>query len=471
MASKRPHPTGWLLRWREPSAADPGRRLQRSWVCAEAEARAEVYREEAEQAERAGGPGCPPDRRPGPGRAGVDAEVAALLAEHGLRGVAVHYLRELRTIREKRPDTVEEVRSTLRRFLRWVSADLGEHRGSRVDPQQLSMAMLGRWWTWMLSADRVVVARVKRGAVEYDRTYIGPLARSSAYKDWTTVVAFWRWAAQVEEFHGAVPTCPTERLRKPYRDSSKEVAARRPVVAASWEQAAGCVAQVPDWVRPLIILCYYTGLRVGQARELTWDDVHLDGHFAHRHGGPLLWVGQGKTPAEGDGRFLPVHPALAAWLRERRSTVSGLDALPGDLRRTGTAAYRARVAGLAEGRIAWEVGDQNVALQLRRAWVAAGVPGAVWEKRTAHAFRKALRTNVVNASTEPGARTWQAAERLIGHALPGELDTYQSDSVLMPTMRRLVESIPRWEEAACTGAAQVIPFPAPDASGDLEALG
>lgn len=207
------------------------------------------------------------------------------------------------------------------------------------------------------------------------------LERSSAYKEWTTIVAFWRWAAQVEEFGGAVPMCPTERLRKSDRDPNKKAPARGPVVAASWEQAARCIAAATDWVRPLAILCYYTGLRVGQARSLTWDHVHLDVPCAKENGGPVLWVGQGKTPAEADGRFLPLHPSLAGWLRQRRGEVPTVEALSRDLRRTDTAAYKARAAGLAEGRIAWEGGNQNLSLQFCRAWKKAEVPAAVWELR------------------------------------------------------------------------------------------
>src|SRR4051812_4661566 len=83
MASKRPHPNGSLIRWREPTPSDPRLRTQRSWVCSDSDAQAEVYREEAERAEQAGEGWCPPDRRPRPGRTGVGGEVAVMVAEHG----------------------------------------------------------------------------------------------------------------------------------------------------------------------------------------------------------------------------------------------------------------------------------------------------------------------------------------------------------------------------------------------------
>jgi integrase len=322
----------------------------------------------------------------------------------------------------------------------------------------------------MNSPDRVCVVRVRRRNREYDRVYKGALKRTSAYKEWTSIVAFWRWAADVEEFGGAVPRCPASRLRRPYRDPSKDASARRRVVAASWPEAAACVAGVASWVQPLAVLCYYTGLRVKQARGLTWEDVHFNDRFAREHGGPVLWVGHGKTEAESEGRFMPLHPALVAWLRERRSSRPSLDELSRDLRRTDSAAYKARAAGLAEGRIAWEVGDQNVSLQLSRAWKEAGVPEVVWARRTCHAFRKALRTNIMDASTEPGAKAWQAAERLIGHVLPGQVDIYQSDRVLMPHMRKLVESIPAWTEAAQAHSRKVIPMTQVYEEEDLEAL-
>lgn len=469
MASKRPHPNGWLIRWREPSEADPRVAVQRSWVCGESEARAEVHREEAERAEDGSLPWVPPDRRPRPGRPGVEAEVNALLAQHGLRGAAAHYTKDLRGI-ERRPGTIVEVRHSLRSFLRWLTGHLGQQPGSRIAPNMLSVSLLHNWWDWMTAKDRVCVVHVRRKNREYDRIYKGPLKRSSAYKEWTSIVAFWRWAAAVDEFGGAIPRCPVDRLKRPYRDPSRDAGARRRVVAASWPQAGACVAAVADWVQPLAILCYYTGLRVKQARALTWDDVHFNDRFAKEHGGPVLWVGYGKTEAQSDGRFMPLHPALVAWLRERRLSRPSLDELSRDLRRTDSAAYKARAAGLAEGRIAWEVGDQNVSLQLSRAWKEADVDPTVWERRTCHAFRKALRTNIMDATTEPGAKAWQAAERLIGHALPGQLDIYQSDRVLMPHMRKLVESIPSWEAAAEEHGRKVIPMAPVYDEEDMQAL-
>jgi len=374
-------------------------------------------------------------------------------------------------MRERRPGTVAEVLRSLRCFLRWARGELGIAPGARIDPGVLCLPLYQEWWSWMLAEDRVTRVRVKRGDCTYERSYIGPLKRSSAYKEWTTLVAFWRWAAQVDEFGGVVPMCPTERLRKPYRDPNKVRAARRPVLAPTWEEAARCVREVPLWVRPLAVLAYYTGLRVGQARGLTWEDVHLDDYWAKRCGGPVIWVGQGKTPQEGDGRFLPVHSALVAWLRRRRLSPGAIDDLPGDLRRTGTKAYAARVAGLAEGRIAWEVGAQNLSAQLGQSWVRAGVDAEVWRGRTAHAFRKALRTNIMEAQDVPGERVWQAAERLIGHALPGQIDTYQGDRVLMPTMRRLIETIPPWESAAHGPTGTLIRLPSLVEPEDWEALG
>lgn len=261
-----------------------------------------------------------------------------------------------------------------------------------------------------------------------------------------------------------MPPCPTERLRRAYKDP-KASSVRPPAAAPTCAEAARCVAVCAPWVRPLAILLYYTGLRVGQARSLTWDQVFLDGPRARDNGGPVLWIGGGKTRAESDGRFLPIHPALADWLRARRANPGSPDYLHRDLRRSQTKAGRERLAAFEAGRIAWEVADQNVSLQMTRAWKAASVDPAVWANRPDHAFRKALRTNVMERSTEPGAKAWQAAERLLGHKLPGQLDTYQSDRVLMPTMRALIGALPRWEEAA------LVVVGADDSVGDAADLG
>jgi integrase len=215
----------------------------------------------------------------------------------------------------------------------------------------------------------------------------------------------------------------------------------------------------------------YTGLRVQQAGGVVWTDVHLDDVHVRRHGGPVLWVGHGKTKAEHFGRFLPLHPALVAWLRDRSDGPGTVQDLGRDLRRTESKAYNARTKGLADRRVAWEVGDQNVSLQLSKAWEKAGVAPAAWRGRTAHAFRKAVRTNIME-NAEPGARTWPAAETLLGHDLPGQVDVYQAERALMPTMRQLIERIPAWEEAARSRQGKVVQMsPRSTYREDLEALG
>ncbi len=168
-----------------------------------------------------------------------------------------------------------------------------------------------------------------------------------------------------------------------------------------------------------------------------------------------------------------MHPGLARWLRERRRSPVRPESLCRDLRRTQTKAGIARVASFEAGRLAWEVGDQNLSLQMNRAWKKAGIPEEVWKRRPDHAFRKALRTNTMCSTTEPGARAWQAGERLLGHALPGQIDTYQSDRALMPLMRALVGVIPRWEVAALMPlpAGDNAPVVDDDVDEDIAALG
>lgn len=83
--------------------------------------------------------------------------------------------------------------------------------------------------------------------------------------------------------------------------------------------------------------------------------------------------------------------------------------------------------------------------QGRRARERLGTPHCA---RLPHAFRMALPTNIMDASSEPGAKGWPAAEWLIGPALPGEVDIYRGDRRLMPLMRLLAETIPAWEKAA-----------------------
>ena len=66
----------------------------------------------------------------------------------------------------------------------------------------------------------------------------------------------------------------------------------------------------------LYTLLAFTGLRIGEARWLTWDDVELDvdgkGGFIHVRAKPGEW-----RPKDGDDRKVPLHPRVAGMLAAR----------------------------------------------------------------------------------------------------------------------------------------------------------
>ncbi len=66
----------------------------------------------------------------------------------------------------------------------------------------------------------------------------------------------------------------------------------------------------------LFTLLAFTGLRIGEARWLTWNDVELDadsrGGFLHVRAKPGAW-----RPKDGDDRKIPLHPRVAQMLAAR----------------------------------------------------------------------------------------------------------------------------------------------------------
>ena len=46
----------------------------------------------------------------------------------------------------------------------------------------------------------------------------------------------------------------------------------------------------------------FTGMRIGELKQLTWEDVDLDHNVIHVHRG-----GSGGKPKDKEDRFIPVH--------------------------------------------------------------------------------------------------------------------------------------------------------------------
>lgn len=130
-------------------------------------------------------------------------------------------------------------------------------------------------------------------------------SHSTLKKKWVIVGQFFGWLVRT----GQISSNPA-RVPLPRRTDEPHEALR-----ISREQIAAIIEHADDRYRLVIQFAAYTGLRAGEQRALTWDDVDLDAGIvrvtrAVKHGG---YVGPPKT--KGGKRTVPLAPDLIAELR------------------------------------------------------------------------------------------------------------------------------------------------------------
>lgn len=145
-------------------------------------------------------------------------------------------------------------------------------------------------------------------------------------------------------------------------------------------------------IADLVSLLTATGLRIGEALALHWQDVDLDAHTLAVHGTVLRARGEGlmiksTTKSAAGQRILELPTWADAMLRRRRAAASGELIFPSPI----TGGLRDR---------------SNVGRALRHTFARAGYPGL-----TSHVFRKSVATLMSDA----GLSSRAAADQL-GHA-------------------------------------------------------
>ena len=130
----------------------------------------------------------------------------------------------------------------------------------------------------------------------------------------------------------------------------------------------------------LFELLSFTGLRIGEARWLTWRDVDLHedgaGGLLHVRAKPGEW-----QPKDGDDRSIPLHPRVARMLARRpRRHRFVFTAQPSD-------AYPAG---------GHQVSDRRVLVSLKRILKRLGIAAG-----TVHSFRRFFVTHCADAGVEP----------------------------------------------------------------------
>jgi len=202
---------------------------------------------------------------------------------------------------------------------------------------------------------------------------------------------------------GEVATNPTEGLRLP------AVRGRRERIA-SVAEAAALLDALPEASRPVWATFFYAGLRVGEARALTCDDLDLPGGLIRVRATWDRYEREQLPKSEAARRDVPIPETLARYLREH-------------LLRTG------RRRGLLFGRTEHEpFSDYLVYKGARRAWARAGHDRIIpHEARHTYASlmieaaaRSGENVNVKALSEYMGHSSIAITYDRYGHLLPGD---------------------------------------------------
>ncbi len=168
---------------------------------------------------------------------------------------------------------------------------------------------------------------------------------------------------------------PVKEVKRPSeRDGEREV-------YISFEDFSRLVGYLPAWLRPIIQTLYFTGMRRGEALEMTWTNVDLEARIIG------LFSDQTK---EGRRKRIPVHRVLVPIL-----------ARSGKLR----SIHCERVFMTARGKPPCED-------SLRKPWKQALESAGLDTGITIHDLRHVWSTNAMRSGMDP-----RISETIMGHAL------------------------------------------------------
>lgn len=255
-----------------------------------------------------------------------------------------------------------------------------------ADASHMSRTMLMDYLAW-LQAETGRHGRTRE--LSTARRYLG------------TVELMWAWAEEWAEEHGWASVPRARRVSQDIR-----LAATTWRAAATWEDMQRCIAAAGGWLRDLMIVMYYTGLRVDQGLRLRRADLDLGRGVLHVRGE------LGKTTQEQEGRAVPMSAHFVAWARDLALVDGGWLVACDRLTRTP----RPRDA--------------------EAAWERSGVRRDVWEGRPHHAFRAGYLSSLRRSGAE-----LDAAEVLLGHAPTKTAKAYLDPEAL--PLRAAVDLIPR----------------------------
>lgn len=255
-------------------------------------------------------------------------------------------------------------RPVVEAYLRWLATARGRHGRVRARVTQLRLVeVVEQMWSWAHEEGE-------------DRA-------------WTT--------ARVRRVTPAIPRPATSWRSSP-----------------TWSEMAACVRVAGGWLRPLLMVLYYTGLRPNQALRLEVEDLDV------RRASLTIRPELGKSRQERSGRVIPVSAHLVADLAGLRP--SGPYLLPCERRPRRP--------------------DEAAVVDL---WQAAGVRPVVWRGRPHTAFRAGFQSGLLRADRAHAV----AVEHLVGHKITDTAQHYLDPDAF--GMREAVAAVPslvsQWESA------------------------
>lgn len=246
-------------------------------------------------------------------------------------------------------------------------------RQPTIDSMRKSVNQLGRWLG--TKHKRVTIDLVDRAVLEAYWTHrIATVSPSTAVQNIRHIQRLWAWAWD-HDVYG-------EHTERPRPIDLPRITPKA-TLAPTWDECDRAIDAAPSaWVRRLLLVMRFTGLRRRQAIGLLWDDLDLDASTLHVR--PEL----GKSSREASGRWVPISQHLVDEIRTWPRPPSG-------------ELVRSPVPNLS-----------NVTHRVAHAWERSGVRTVVWHGRPCHSFRKAFVTGLRRAGADP-----DAVEYLVGHSL------------------------------------------------------
>jgi integrase len=123
------------------------------------------------------------------------------------------------------------------------------------------------------------------------------LSPKTVYSHLVIIKQAFKWAARLKR----IPANPFDHI-------SLAEPAPNPQFCPTAKQMSALLAAATEEDRPLFTFLAYTGCRVGEARELLWQDVV----FSPKGGGHIVFRlgGSNNATKTGNVRRVPIHPAL-----------------------------------------------------------------------------------------------------------------------------------------------------------------